>query len=350
QRLFNQHVDSEPWEHPVDIVRHLGAVQSQDFAAAKWALGLRLRKPDEDAIEHAFNDGAILRTHVLRPTWHFVTPTDIRWMLQLTSQRIIAGTSSYYRKHGLTEASFALGRRVFERTLRDRKYLSRTALVSELKQSGLQTDNNGYMLVLMRAELEGLICSGPRRGKQFTYALLEERVAPGTRFDRDHALAELCLRYFKSHGPATPHDFAWWSGLTVNDARRGIDMIHGQLEREEFDGKIYWSGAAMEPVAQTYRPVVLVPIYDETVIAYRDRSDYLHRLSTSGQPLQENIVFNHTIVVDGQIVGTWKRTLARGEVTVEMHLFASLSPTEERDVAAAVERYASFVDRSTTHR
>jgi hypothetical protein len=344
QRLLNQGVVGEPFENPIDVVRHLGAVQSQDFAAAKWALGLRLRETDGAAIERAFNDGAILRTHVLRPTWHFVAPEDIRWMLQLTSQRIIAGNTSYYRKSGLNQALFVQSNRVMARELQGGKHLTRTALVTALKEAGIETDNLGYVHLLLRAELDSVICSGPRRGKQFTYALLEERVPPGRRFDRDQALAELCHRYFTSHGPATPHDFAWWSGLTVNDARRGIEMLQSQLAHDEFDGTSYWFGADSPPLAPPSRSAVLVPIYDESIVAYRDRSAYLQRLASSGQALPENVVFNHTIIVDGQIVGTWKRTSRSDAVTVEMNLFTPLSPTEEADVEAAVERYARFVE------
>ena len=344
QRLLNQHVAGEQFDNPVDAVAWLGAVQSQDFAAATWALGLRMREPDRDAIEQAFNDGAILRTHVLRPTWHFVTPDDIRWMLQLTSQRIISGNTGYYRKAGLNDATFIRSNRVLERALEGGKHLSRTALVTALKDAGIETDNLGYMHLLLRAELDRVICSGPRRGKQFTYALLEERVPPGRRFDRDEALAELSRRYFTSHGPATPHDFAWWSGLTVGDAKRGISILQSQLERADFDGTTYWFGPGPTPTPPASISAVMLPIYDECIVAYRDRSAYLHRLLTTGNPLQENIVFNHTIVVAGQIVGIWKRTLGNDVVTVEKNYFAPLSRAEEAEVEAAVVRYGQFLE------
>jgi len=348
QRLANQHISSEPFENPIEVVRWLGAVQAQDYPAARWALGLRLSEADERSIERAFDDGAILRTHVLRPTWHFVAPEDIRWMLQLTAQRIIAGNMGYYRKAGMNDATFKRSNQVITRELQGGKQLTRTALVTALKDADFEFDNLGYLHLLMRAELDRVICSGPRRGKQFTYALLEERVPPGKRFDRDEALAELTRRYFTGHGPATPQDFAWWSGLTVADAKRGIDMVQSQLERVEIGGNAYWSGPALSANTPQTPTAVLLPIYDECIVAYRDRSAYLRRLLASGQQLQENIVFNHTILLDGQIVGTWNRTLAQAEVSVSLNLFASLSSAEEEAIETAVAHYGNFLGLPVT--
>ncbi|HEX7102731.1 MAG TPA: winged helix DNA-binding domain-containing protein [Nitrolancea sp.] len=343
-RLRNQRLIGERFNNPADIVRWLSAVQSQDFSAAKWALGLRMNEENEAAIDEAFNDGAILRTHVLRPTWHFVMPQDIRWLLKLTGPRIIAGSESQYRRCGLDGPIFSHSNRALERELQDGKALTRTALTTALKDANVQTNNLGYLLLLMRAELDGLICSGPRRGKQFTYMLLDERAPAIDRFNRDQALRELAARYFTSHGPATPHDFSWWSGLTVGDARHAIEMLGTALERIDVGGRPYFADPASGVSGDASHSVLLLPIYDEAIIAYQDRSAFLRRLAASKTPLPENIVFNHTILIDGQVVGIWKRSASTRSVTIEPTLFTDLTKSELREIDDTIERHAAFFD------
>jgi hypothetical protein len=347
-RLRNQRLVGEQLDTPADIVRWLGAVQSQDFPAAKWALGLRLKDVDEAAIDHAFNEGAILRTHVLRPTWHFVMPEDIRWLLKLTGPRIIAASGGQYRRKGLDGPIFTRSNRTLVRALEGGKALTRTALVAALKDANIQADNLGYMLLMMRAELDGLICSGPRRGKQFTYMLLDERAPAIDHFNRDQALRELGARYFASRGPATPYDFSWWSGLTVGDARHTIEMLGKELERIDVDGRAYYFDARLTQLDDASHSVLLLPIYDETIVAYKDRSGYLQRLAASRTPLPENIVFNHTILLDGQIVGIWKRSASTRALTIEPTLFTELNRSELRAIDAAIERHAAFFDLALT--
>ena len=201
----------------------MGAVQAQDFAAAKWALALRMRSATDHSIEQAFNDGQIIRTHLLRPTWHFVAPEDIRWLLQLTGPRVNLKCGSAFRRFELDAAVFKRSHRALINALKGGKHLARAELRTVLDRAGVATgDGIRFQHILIRAELDGVICSGPRQGKQFTYALLEERVPPAKPLTRDEALVELTRRYFTSHGPANLQDFVWWSGLTTADARRGI--------------------------------------------------------------------------------------------------------------------------------
>src|SRR5260370_8551736 len=214
RRLHNQLITRPMFEKPEDIVRWLGAVQSQDYAAAKWAVGLRMQGVTDDVIEQAFTDGSILRTHVMRPTWHFVAPADIRWMLTLTAPRINALNAYYYRKLELDDAVFRHSNAVLGKALQGSKQLTRSELASVLQQAGIAADNllrSTY--IIMHAELDGIICSGARRGKQFTYALLDEQVPPTRALDRDEALGEFARRYFTSQAPATLHNFLWWSRL-----------------------------------------------------------------------------------------------------------------------------------------
>src|SRR6266704_5397496 len=212
QRLHNQHITQRTLETPQALVEWLGAVQAQDFAAAKWALGLRLHGVTDDDIEQAFTNGAILRTHVMRPTWHFVSPADIRWLLALTAPRVHQTLAYYNRKLELDDAVFRCTNAMLANALQGGKQLTRDELVFALQQAGIATEGEQRVThIMMRAELDGVICSGARRDKQFTYALLAERAPHARMLARDEALAELTTRYFMSHGPATIQDFVWWS-------------------------------------------------------------------------------------------------------------------------------------------
>ncbi len=199
-------------------------------------------------IEKAVSDGTILRTHVMRPTWHFVTPADIRWMLALTAPRVLAAIAYYDRVLELNGADFIKSNAVITKALQGGKQLTRAELASELQQAGFAIDNSQRIgHIIMHAELDGIICSGARRGKQFTYALLDERAPQSRTLDRDEALAELARRYFGSHGPAALQDFVWWSGLTTADARAALEMVTSQLMCEIVDGQTYWFSSSATP-------------------------------------------------------------------------------------------------------
>jgi hypothetical protein len=347
QRLHNQLITQRTFEKTADVVRWLGAVQSQDYAAAKWALGLRVQNSTDEIIEQAFADGAILRTHVMRPTWHFVSPADICWLLALTAPRVNAGNASWYRRLELDDALFMRSNAVLAKALQGGKQLTRAELMSVLQRAGIATDDlQRFTYIIMRAELDGIVCSGSRRGKQFTYALLGERAPQARTLDRDEALAELAGRYFTSHGPATLQDFVWWSGLTAADARAGLEMVTSHLMHEVIDGQTYWFSTSASPAKDLSQMVYLLPNYDEYVVGYTDRSaifdaEHMHKLDARG-----NVLFQHTIVLDGRVVGTWKRTLKKEAVILTPSLFTPLNEAETRALAASAERYGAFLDRS----
>ena len=228
RRLTNQRLLGSPFRSAVEVVAWLGAMQAQDYPGAKWAIGLRAPVTDED-VDRDCDEGLILRTHILRQTWHFVARGDIRWMLALSGPRVNAISAHYYRKMELDERTFIRSRNVLERVLRDGKYLTRPELGAALGRAGITASGIRLAFLTMRAELDAVICSGPRRRHQPTYALLEERVPPAKPIDRDAALAELARRYFTSHGPATLRDYVWWSGLTVRDATAGIALAASSL-------------------------------------------------------------------------------------------------------------------------
>jgi hypothetical protein len=340
--MHNQRLVGTTFTQPDEVVGWLGAVQAQEYPGAAWGIAQRADGLSSAAIDRAFAQGTILRTHMLRPTWHFVTPADIRWMLTLTSPRVHAQNASYYRKLELDDAVFARASAVLEQALHGGRQRTRAELAALLQQAGVATtDRLRLSYIMMRAELDGLICSGAMRGKQHTYALLVERAPAARSLARDEALAELTRRFFTSHGPATVKDYTWWSGLTTADARAGLDMNAPHLESAVVDGISYWF-APHAPGAPPASPRAhLLPAYDEYTIAYKD-----HAAILSPEHLQRVVAaFGIVIIVDGQIVGAWKRTLAKDNVVLTLSPFTSLTPAEDQAVALAVQRYGAFLER-----
>ncbi len=280
----------------------------------------------------------------MRPTWHFVTPADIRWMVRLTAPRVKALMASYHRKHALDQKTFNRSNAAFEKALRGGKQLTRNQLRVALESAGVAAGNNERMgHIMMRAELDGVVCSGARNGKQFTYALLEERAAPARALERDEALAELARRYFQSHGPATVRDFAWWSGLRVAEARSSLELISSQFEQETVDGQTYWFSPASGRQGAGARRAFLLSNYDE-FISYHDRGAIFDKSRI------DELIFNHFVVSNGRIKGTWRRFLNDTHLVVELNRLDPLTRIEERAVASAVRRYGAFLGLPATLR
>jgi hypothetical protein len=341
-RLANQQLSQQRFARPADVVAWLGAVQAQDYTAAKWAVGQRLAASTDAEVEQAFDEGSILRTHVMRPTWHFVSPVDIRWMLALTAPRVNALCAYYYRKFELNAAFFVRSQKAMVRALEGGRQLTRQELGSVLQRAGLvKSDEVGANLkmghIMLRAELDAVVCSGARRGKQFTYALLDERAPRGKTRSGSEALAELAMRYFTSHGPATVQDFVWWSGLTVKDAREGLEMVESKLVSEVAGERTYWMPASTLPARNGGR-AYLLPNFDEYIVGYADRQ----AIFDPGDR-RANILSNHTIVLDGKVGGTWRRSVGKAGVAIEVRPFAPMNAIQARRVARAGERYGAFL-------
>jgi hypothetical protein len=321
----------------------LGAVQSQDYAGAKWGLGQRLRAATDATLEREIDDGAILRTHVLRPTWHVVAPEAIRWMLALTAPRVSAMMASMNRRLELDRNVFRRANAVFERALRDGGFLTRTELRAHLERSGIAIAT-GQRLghLVMQGELDGVLCSGPRRGKQFTYALLEMRVPAAPTPTREEALLELTRRYFSTRGPATVRDYAWWSGLTVAEARRGIEHMGTDLERVTIDDQPYWRPAGRR-TPRAVPSAHLLPNYDEYFIGFRDRRAIAARIGNPSPVMGASALVPHVIIVDGELVGTWKRELVKDKVIVTLRYQTRLASQESSRIARAVESLGRFL-------
>lgn len=329
-----------------EAVRTLAAVQSQDYPAAKWGVGQRVRDCTEAAFDAAFSRGEILRTHVLRPTWHFVAPDDLRWMLALTAPRVNALRAYSNRQHGLDAPTFARSNAAIAKALRGGSHLTRDELGEVLGRAKIGGSLERRANILLGAELEGLVCSGPLRGKAHTYALVEERVpAAGRLPDRQESLARLAQRFFASHGPATLNDYAWWSGLTTADAKAGAETAMPWLAREVVGGKTYFFEDGQSRRVEGDGTVHLLPNFDEYAVAYVDRGTLLEARHRSKLDARGNVLFQNLVVRAGRIVGTWRRTLKRSTVSVATTLFVRFGVAEKRALAEAVERYAHFMGR-----
>lgn len=339
RRLAQQRLIGNQFGRAEEVVAWLGAIQAQEYGGATWSLGLRMQHPSNDLIEQAFTAGSILRTHLMRPTWHFVTPADIRWMLELTAPRVNAVNAYMYRQLELDEALLSRSNALIGAALEGGRHLTRAELGAVLAQAGIVAKGMRLGYIVHRAELDAVVCSGPRRGKQFTYALLAERAPQARVLQRDEALAELTRRYYTGHGPATIHDFVWWSGLTSADAKAGLALVASALSHEVIDGQTYYFAAQEQPVPERSKAAFLLPTYDEFLISFAKFEQSRRDSHDNSQPL----VFDSTIVIDGQIVGSWRRTFQQGTVVIERALVAPLADDDEEALAAAGQRYADFV-------
>jgi hypothetical protein len=343
-RLHNQRLTATNFEDPADAVRWLGAVQAQDYLGSLWAIGLRTRAATEKMVERAIVEREIVRTWPMRGTLHFVAAEDARWMLELMTPRVVAASAGRLgREYDLDEKVFGRSGEIVTRALEGGRRLTRDALYQALESGRISTAAGRGLHITWRMAHDGLICFGPREGKQQTFVLLHEWVPGAKRMARDEALAELARRYFSSHGPATVHDFAWWSGLLLGDAAEGLAMASGALVSVDLAHRKYWT-APSAPSGGSSPRAFLLPAFDEYTVAYRDRAAALgpaHARHAEGME-----ILKPAIVVNGRVLGTWARTLGKSSVEVDASPFTRLGATARRAVAAAARRYAAFLERS----
>ncbi|MGI8750488.1 MAG: winged helix DNA-binding domain-containing protein [Thermoleophilaceae bacterium] len=344
RRLHDQRLAGDPFASPAEAVAWLGAVQAQELAEAKWSLGERVRDCSDADVEDASSRGEILRTHVLRPTWHFVAPADIRWLLRLTAPRVHKATSYSRRRDGLDGALLSRSHDILAGALRDSGSLTRPELGDALRRNGIEAKGSRLSHICMHAELEQLMCSGPRRGKQHTYALLDDRAPSSPELSHDQALAELALRYFRSHGPATLNDFTWWSGLTRTEAKKGIATTGDRLHTEEDEDGTAWLSCAGAAPDHTDSGAFLLPMYDELGIAYQD----LRMFYAAATSRPQRGLMSRPVVIDGECVGSWRRTLTAREVVVEVTLFTGLDRRQARALEGVTARFGSFLGLPAT--
>jgi len=339
-RMHNNHLWGTPLGRPGDVVRGLGAMQAQEFVPAMWSIAQRSNRANIHEIERLFSEGAILRTHLLRPTWHFVVAEDIRWVLEATAPRVHMLNGHMYRREGVNDDLAERCARLLAEALRGGGQLTRKELAVWFGRNGVEASGLRLAYILMRAELDALICSGARNGKQHTYALLDER-APGAKvLGSDGALAELTRRYFSTRGPATVKDYTKWSSLTVAQARSGLEMVGAELERIEVGQRVYWARVASHPKPNS--PVVdLIQGYDEIVSSYGESRDLI--LGDVGIPgTNPDPPLLHTILLDGRVAGHWTPSLGRDEVTIDSTLYRPLKAAEDAALEQAVQRLGDF--------
>jgi hypothetical protein len=340
-RIRNQRFENHSFSKAAQVVAWFGAIQGQEYAQTKWGIGLRAPALSDADVEKELQDGQILRTHLLRPTWHFVAAKDIRWMLKLTAPTVHQASAYMYRQLEMSKQLFSKCNRIIERLLTGGRCLTRDQINQELLHQGVVASGPRLSYIMMNAELEALICSGPRTGKRFTYALLDERVAPVKPLTREEALAELTARYFTSRGPATIHDFATWSGLKVADCKTGISSISQELAEERIDNTLYYRSRRQPKLTITPR-MLLLPIYDELIMGYKDRralAEYKDRLKPSPK-----LRFPATILWDGQIIGTWRRVVSNKRLKTEFDLFKAPTSIQKKELNVARLRLEIFSD------
>jgi len=340
-RLRNQHLARPSLTAP-EVVASMAAMQAQDYAGAIWALGLRVPGATASMIEQALEAGAIVRTHPMRGTHHFVARDDIRWMLGLLAPRGLARIAWHWRDLGLDAATLSAATRALTRALEGGKHLVRSEVAAALTRARISPDGPRLSNIIYHAELTGLVCSGARRGKQITIALLDQRVPAQRAMERAAALAELARRYFTTRGPATLHDLVWWSGLTMADARAGAERATGLLS-ETIDGTAYWRGAS-RPGRATGKRAYLLPPYDEYAVAYRKRA-LLGSAPAGASSFGETTLLGPIVVLDGAVAGSWKRTIGPRAVQIDVAPWRRWTADEAAAVEQAAERYAAFVER-----
>jgi hypothetical protein len=346
RRLKGQQIAGSSFTKPPDVVAFMGAMQAQDYSMARWAIGVRLPHATQAQIQGAIDIGEIIRTHVLRPTWHLVSPKDVSWMLTLTSPYIRAALKSRHRELEFTPAIVKKGCRIIEKAIAHSGALTREEIVQKLQAGNINTAEQRAVHLLLLAELDQLICSGPLKGNKNTFALFSDRVPQSKALHREEAAATLCMKYFESHGPATVQDFTWWSGLPPGEAKKALASVNAQLMSETVGSTTYWfkASAAAHTTEDT---LFLLPAFDEFVISYKDRSASL-ALSHNGRAISSNGIFRAMIVYNGQVIGLWKKTRVRNKHLIETDLFPKLkiSKTEgfRKKLSHAVARVVEFYD------
>lgn len=341
-RLAAQQLTGSEFQNARDVVQWMGAMQAQDFSMAKFAVGARFVKATESSVQEALNNGEIVRTHVMRPTWHLVSSQDIHWMLTLTAPHILSQSKSRHAELGLDEATIKKSNRIIERCVHQKKYVTREEIVLKLNKASVATNENRASHLLFLAELQGLICSGMMNGKDYLYTSLDGIVVHKNKPGREESIFRLAKRYFTSHAPATADDFAWWSGLPARDVKKSMEMIGSDFDRIKLKDREYILPANYKNIPSV-QEVLLLPSYDEYIISYKDRSMLFSR-DDQAKYVSSNGIFRPTVVVNGTVTGIWSRVV-KNKITIEVKSFKKLTSPTNTSIEAAAMRYAEFMEK-----
>jgi hypothetical protein len=329
-----------------DVVRRHGAMQAQEYGLAKWAVGQRARGLVDEDLDRALSEGSIVRTHVLRPTWHFVAPDDLRWLLALTGPRVQRHNEPRYRELGLDRRTLSRCESLVASALEGGNHLTRAEIGAVLDATRIDRSGQRLPYIITHCELEAVICSGGLSGKQHTYALVDERVPNDRPFDRDDALAELVRRYLAGHGPATVQDLRWWSSLTVADLKEALGILGSEVIGEEIDGVTFWSLAASETDPASEDGVDLLHAFDELIVGY-SQSRYFGdpRAEVARAAWKDRTLPTGIALHDGGIAGLWKRSVSKDSVTIEAFLYGGVRRQVAQALEAAGEDLGRFLGR-----
>lgn len=341
-RLSNQKISSTAFTKPEEVVSWMGAMQAQDYLMSLWAVGLRTKNCTEKDVEKAIADRKIVRTWPMRRTLHFVSAADVHWMVRLSSERIIKTYASHMPQLGLSEEIINKARKIVIKILSGGKCKTREEIYRYFAEANIPTDQSRGIHILWRLGQEAIVCFGPREGKQQTFTLLDEWVPKKRLLAREEAIAAAVLRYFTSHGPATVADFSWWSGLTMTDAKSGIASVKSKLVEEIIDGKSYWMGASSGK-APSVDGTYLLPSFDEYFISYKDRTAVIDPKYIGEVNRGLNGMFNPIIVMDGQIVGIWKREVKKDHVVITSRAFTTFTQKHQQSISDEAKRYSKFL-------
>lgn len=343
-RLISQHLISTKFKTVKELVGWMGAMQAQDYSMVKWAIGSRLPGSTEKNIDEAIEKGEIIRTHLMRPTWHIVSSDDIYWMLELTAPQIRSITKSRHKQLELTEKLLQKTNKIIRKALEGGKHLTRNELNSLFEKAKITLDNNRSSHIMLRAELDGIVCNGIAKDNKPTYALLSERVKKLKSYSREESLRKLALNYFSSHGPATLKDFIWWSGLPVKDARMALEMVKSEFISEIIDNETYWINNSFSLSNITKGQTLLLPAYDEFIISYKDRAASLP-FQEQSKAVSNNGIFRPIIVVNGQVTGIWKRKLNNEKVIIDTRLFHANKKSAKQLIEKQAIEFGRFLGK-----
>jgi Winged helix DNA-binding domain len=342
-RLQNQQLSGAGFASPADAVERLGAMQAQDYLGALWSVGQRMKKAVEADVERAIADRSIVRTWPMRGTLHFVLPQNARWMLSLLTQRVLARAQGNYRSEGLDKTTFTKSKKIFEKVLEGGKPLTRDEMYEALRNGKIKLGGQRGLHLINHAAQEALICMGPRQGKQHTFVLVDEWIPQTEKISADESLVKLARMYFSGHGPATIADFVWWTGLTMTEAKKAIDMIQVDLQKVIIEDQTYWMTKEIEEKKWNSPHVALLSWFDEYVIAYKDRSAAFDPATKKFIQNPKNGIYTAVILIDGKIAGNWKRTFVKGKVNVEVKPFRTYNKKEKTELDAVIQKYSRFV-------
>lgn len=342
-RLISQKIQSPDSKKPEEIVRWMGAMQAQDYSMAKWAIGVRLNDVAQKAVEESIDNGEIIRIHVLRPTWHFISARDVHWMIKLTASKVKSSLKSRHNQLEISAEIINYTIRLLEKELRGGINRTREEIAEVFNKNGIKTDENRLSHILFAAELEGIVCSGPEKSRKQTYSLLDERVQKKYNLSRDESIIELARRYFTSHCPATIQDFQWWSNLSLSEIRKATEAIKADFRTETLEsGQYLIPNSFVEPPSE--KSVHLLPAYDEFLISYKDRTSSLSMVNNK-KAVSVNGIFYPPVIINGQVAGLWKRLVVNNKVSIQINLFQRQNKKIRQNIEDKAIIYGRFLDK-----